>query len=260
MKKVDESLFVRDMMFNADVPKWKRYAGFVLHEPSIPALIGYELRNAMFGGLGGALGYALRRRFFRPLLRKVGTNVLFGRGVVIRHGGNIELGDNVVIDDDCVLDGRGAADDPVIIGDNVIIGRGATIQSKLAGVRIAANCNIGAGSTIVSQGDPVVIDEWCQVAGGCKIIGGRFEVAADNAGGMPLTRSSAGPIRIGRGSFLGMGAIVVDGVSIGSSCAIGPGAVVMSSLKDHSVFMQRPGMLVGSTRPSAPAPHGTADA
>ncbi|MBK7904868.1 MAG: hypothetical protein IPJ97_19800 [Proteobacteria bacterium] len=173
MDEFDESKFVRSMMYEQNVPKWRQYASIVIGNPTIGRLIAYELRVALLGSVQGAVGLFLRQKFYRKMFRKVGRNVVIGRDVVIRHGDNISLGDNVVLDDGCLLDGRGAGEEGVVVGNNSIIGRRATVQSKVGFLRIGANVNIGTDTSVTSQGG-LEIGDWAQIAGGCKISGGRL--------------------------------------------------------------------------------------
>jgi acetyltransferase-like isoleucine patch superfamily enzyme len=246
MRTLDEGEFVRRRLLAQGQARWRKYASFVTGRPSFGALLAYELRTTLFGFVPGALGLYLRGKFFRPLFRRVGRNVVFGRNVTIRHGDKIELGDNVVIDDGVVLDARGAGDAGVIIGPDTIVGRNAIIQSKVGEIRIGASCNIGTYTVITSQGG-VEIEDWVQIAGGCKLSGGRFKFDPDLKEGVPFKRLSAGPIRVGRCSLLGGSVQVTDGVTIGSCCMIGTGAIVMADIPEYSVYMPRPGMIMGKT-------------
>jgi len=246
MEDLDESKFIRHLMFEEQQPRWRRYAALVIGAPSRRALAGYELRTGLFGSFPGALGLFMRQKTFRKLFRRVGRNPVFGRDLTIRHGDNITLGDDVVLDDRCVLDGRGAGPEGITIGNNTLVGRNAIVQSKIGPIRIGANVNIGADSSIVSQGG-MDIGEWVQIAGGCKISGGRFKLDPDKADGTPFKRMTTGPVHIGEACFLGPGVIVNDGASIGRFSVIGPGAIVVADIPEYSVFMARPGMLMGST-------------
>ena len=251
MKQLDEEEFVRYKMYGKKQAAWKRYAEFVIGKVSLWELFKYEFRTGLFMAIPGALGIVLRKRFFPKLFRRVGENVVIGRNVTVRHGDKIVLGDNVVLDEGCLIDGRGAGDAEVIIGDNTIIGRYAVIQSKVGSIHIGANCNIGSYSVITSQGG-IEIGDWVAIAGNCKISGGRFKLDPDKKNGVPFIRNSSGPIRIGENCLFGGSVQVTDGINIGRFCVIGAGAVVMNNIPDYSVFMPRPGMIMGTTQKVAP--------
>jgi serine acetyltransferase len=260
MKQLDETAFVRHKLYRSKERAWKRYASFVIGRPSLRALLSYELRVALFGSMPGALGLALRGRFYRTLFGRIGKGVVIGRNVVIRHGANIEIGDNVVLDDGCLLDGRGAGEDGLRIGDNTIVGRSVIVQSKVGPIQIGPNCNIGTGTVITAQGGGVQIGAWAQLAGGCKISGGLFKLDLSMKSGVPFSRYSNGPIRIGDCCILGGNVQVTDAVSIGKYSVIGAGAIVMNDVPEQSVFMPRPGMIIGRSldEPKASAESGGA--
>ena len=149
---LEESRFIRHLMFSDNQPQWRRYASLVTGHATLRALASYELRVGLFGSLPGALGLVLRRRAYRKLFRRAGSNLVIGRNVTIRHADKICLGDNVVLDDYCVLDARGSGEEGITIGSNTIVGRSAVVQSKVGPLHIGKNVNIGGESSIVSQG------------------------------------------------------------------------------------------------------------
>ncbi len=54
-----------------------------------------------------ALGYLLRKVFYKFLFAEIGRGVAFGQNVIIRHPHKMKIGSNVMIDDNCVLDAKG---------------------------------------------------------------------------------------------------------------------------------------------------------
>lgn len=51
-------------------------------------------------------------------------------------------------------------------------------------------------------------------------------------------------VSIGKGSWIGMGAVVLPGVSIGKGCVIGGGAVVVSDCEENSLYVGTPAKMV----------------
>ena len=243
---LDESDFIRDRLSDEGKSAWRRYSMLVLGRESLAALLLFELKMLLLAGIPGALGLVLRKKFFPSLFGSCGRNVVFGRDLRIRNAHRIHIGDDVTIDDNTLLDGRGANDRGVCIGDSVIIGAGVTINSKVGDIVIGSNCNIGSLSTITSQGG-IEIGDWCQIAGGCKISGGRFQLEPQLYNGRPFSRFTMGPIVIGHTTFLGGNVSVTDACVIGCCCVVGTGSVVMSDIKPFSVYMPRPGMIMGKT-------------
>jgi acetyltransferase-like isoleucine patch superfamily enzyme len=56
------------------------------------------------------------------------------------------------------------------------------------------------------------------------------------------------PVRIGRDAWLGMGSLVLPGVSIGEGCVVGAGAVVVSDLEPYTVSVGNPARPIKSRR------------
>ena len=96
----------------------------------------YELILTLFTSFPGALGFVLRKIFFKKLFNKTGKGVIFGRNMTIRHPKKISIGDNVVFDDNSVIDAKGKGNKGIIIGDNVLIGRNSVISCKGGDIRI----------------------------------------------------------------------------------------------------------------------------
>ena len=61
------------------------------------------------------------------------------------------------------------------------------------------------------------------------------------------------PVRIGDCTFIGAGAIVLMGVTIGSRCVVGAGAVVTADLPDRAVAVGVPAVVVGYVDPATGA-------
>jgi lipopolysaccharide O-acetyltransferase len=57
-----------------------------------------------------------------------------------------------------------------------------------------------------------------------------------------------GPVRIGRGSWLGERVAVLRGADIGRHCIVGANSVVKGEIPDFSVAVGAPARVVGSTR------------
>ena len=245
MQSLDEKDFIRQKIFSGKSSQFKKYSELMIGSRSLSALIFFEIITGILGFLPGAVGLILRKVLYPFLFKRVGKGVIFGKNLTIRHPDKITLGDNVVIDDFALLDGRGSGNDGVFIGENTIIGRNSIIQSKIGPIKVGNNCNIGTNTVLVAQGG-ITIGDWAQIAGGCKISGGLFKskkniVTAE----FPFIRFSKGPISIGEKSFLGGSVQVIDGVTIGKNCMIGTGSVIMNNIPDFSIYMPKPGMIIG---------------
>jgi len=94
------------------------------------------------------------------------------------------------------------------------------------GIRIGARCFVNSGCTMY-DGAPITIGDECLLAAGVQVITATHPVD-------PVVRRAAWerafPVTIGNGVWLGAGALVCPGVSIGENTVVGAGSVVTSSL------------------------------
>jgi acetyltransferase-like isoleucine patch superfamily enzyme len=139
----------------------------------------------------------------------------------------IELGDGCLIGPHCslsagVVPGHALDDAPVVtIGDRVLVGRGSGI----------------VGHRRVQIGDDV-------------FTGHHVYITDANHGyedrSVPIGRQFAPtrPVRIGSGSWLGHGTIVLPGADIGVNVVVGAGSVVSGALPDFSVAAGNPARVV----------------
>ena len=252
VKTLGEEKYIRAKLFGGDRSNLRRYADLVVGEDAgYFRLLKYELITCFLGGIRGALGLWLRRRFYPGLFKRCGRGVIFGRNLTVRNAGNIELGENVVIDDDCVLDARGAGDEGVVIDDRVILNRGVSIQAKIGPIHIGADSDIGMLSDIHAQGG-VFIGKEVVLGGSGKISGGIFQIDRSPASGdssgeqvaREQTRATRNPIRLGDRCLIGMGSMFLDGVNVGEGAVIGAGTVVTRDIPSYAVAAGVPARVV----------------
>jgi acetyltransferase-like isoleucine patch superfamily enzyme len=138
----------------------------------------------------------------------------------------------------------------IFIGDGCIIGPYATLSAGVspehvhdgAIVTIGDRCVIGKGSGIVGHERVEIGDDvWT----------GHYVYVTDANHGyvdpdQPVGRQFAAPrpVRIGSGSWLGHGALVLGGATIGEHVVVGAGAVVTGDLPDYSVAVGNPARVI----------------
>ncbi len=242
-KRALEKQSLTEQLHNDEVSLLRRYCLKATGRDSLLSLVVYELVTTLFGGLGGGLGYVLRRIFYHRLFKKAGRSIVFGKNLIVRHSWNIAVGDRVAMDDSVMLDASGAGDRGIVIGDDVIISRNSTILGKTGSVIIGDRVDFGNNVVLSSVGD-VVIEHSVLIAANCYIGGGRYNTERTDLPIMDQGIFSKGPLRIGSGSWLGAGAVVLDGVNVGQGCVIAAGAVVTKDLPDFSVAMGCPAKVV----------------
>ncbi len=243
MKEINKNEIIREKLATARTSPLQAYRDLTTGNASAGFFFRYELLTFLFGSLSGGLGFLLRKKFYRGLFRAAGRGMIIGRNVVIRHPKNIELGDNVTIDDLCLIDGRGAGTDGVVIEDQVIINRNCMIQAKTGPIRLGARTTIGSNSVIVSMAG-VEFGEAVLVAGNCYFSAGAYHVDDISSAVMDQGAYSKGPIILGDNTWVGTGAIILDGVKVGEGAIIGAGAVVTKDVPDYAIVAGVPAKVI----------------
>jgi acetyltransferase-like isoleucine patch superfamily enzyme len=137
------------------------------------------------------------------------------------------------------------------IGDGSVVGPYSTLSAGVGPgqvleqdtvVRIGNRCVIGKGSTIVGHASVEIGDDvWT---------GPHVYVTDANHGYEDITVpiglqfAAPRPVRIGAGSWLGTGVVVLPGTTIGRHVVVGAGAVVADDLPDNSVAVGSPARVV----------------
>ena len=148
-------------------------------------------------------------------LARVGENVIFENGVLAFHPETIELGDNVYIGHYTIL--KGYYRNRMVIGDGTWIGQQCFFHSA-GGLTIGAEVGIGPGVKIVTSAHNLEeLDK-------------------------PILHSAIdfAPVQIGDGSDIGIGAVILPGVSIGRGVQIAAGAVVATDIEDYAIAVGVP--------------------
>jgi acetyltransferase-like isoleucine patch superfamily enzyme len=198
----------------------------------------FELVTLLLANLQGALGLYLRSRLYRPFFRRIGRGVVFGVGVSIRNPGRICLGDRVVIDDYAVLDAKGNdPDGGIVLGERVFVSRNVILGCKNGAIRLGNDISIGPHSTIHSvERSTVDVGDYTVMAAYCYVIGAPDYKTART--GVPMAEQGfeqGRGIAIGRDTWLGAYAAVLDGARIGDGAVIGAKALVRNDIEPYAV-------------------------
>jgi acetyltransferase-like isoleucine patch superfamily enzyme len=149
-------------------------------------------------------------RFDPAELAAIGENAVFEEGVRIFRPDTIRLGDNVYVGHGTLL--KGYPDGGIEIGDDCWIGP----YCQLSGAaRITIGSGVGIGPAV-----QILTSTHRDPGHGRPILDGELQRA---------------PVRVGDGTDLGAGAIVLPGVRIGVGVQVGAGAVVSEDLPDYAV-------------------------
>jgi acetyltransferase-like isoleucine patch superfamily enzyme len=221
-----------------------KYKEMFLGNVSFLFFIKYELIMLMFSWVPGALGFALRKVFFKGLFKKIGRGVVFGRNMTIRHPKKIEIGDNVIFDDNSVIDAKGENNKGLLIGNNVLIGRNTTLSCKGGDIEIGNFSNIGPNNTIISE-SIVKIGEYVFTAGHVYMIaGGNHSFDRLDIPIWQQPSISKGGILMEDDIWIGASSTILDGVKVGTGAIIGAATLVHKRIKKYTVNLGVPAQMI----------------
>lgn len=110
-----------------------------------------------------------------------------------------------------------------VVGSRVNIGAGTVV---MAGAVINTGAAIGKGSiinTCSSVDHDCLVEDFCHISVGAHL---------------------AGTVRVGKATFVGAGATVINNITICSDCVIGAGAVVVKDIEQTGTYIGVPATLL----------------
>jgi acetyltransferase-like isoleucine patch superfamily enzyme len=157
---------------------------------------------------------------FRPEdLASCGEGCVFEEGCLIFHPENVHLGREVYVGHYAIL--KGYHRNELRIGDGTWIGQNAFLHAA-GGLRIGANVGIGPGVQVITSSH------------------------AEAGRAIPILRApiAFAAVSIEDDADLGVGAIVLPGVTIGRGAQVGAGAVVTRDVPPYAVVAGNPARLL----------------
>ncbi|MGC1951442.1 MAG: acyltransferase [Gammaproteobacteria bacterium] len=194
----------------------------------------YESLTCTIGLIPGALGLLLRKKLYPRLLGGCGSRLIVGRSVTLRHPRHIRIGDNVTIDDFALLDARGDATEGIELGNQVIINRNCELKCKAGPIKIGARSIIGSNSSITSLSG-VELGRGVLVGRNCTFSAGAYPIDDMATMMVDLGPYSKGRIHIEDDVWIGTGAMILGGITVGSHAVIGAGALVTKPVPSGAV-------------------------
>lgn len=150
------------------------------------------------------------------------------------HHADLDLGPNLFIDDNVIIF-QYKQSGSVKLDARVSLHRGCILQTGSEGsVSIGSNTSIQPGCIFSGFMSPIVIGSQVQVAPNCAF----YPYDHGTALGKPMTvqpLETKGGIFVGDDVWLGVGVIVLDGVSIGNGAVIGAGSVVNEDIPENAI-------------------------
>jgi acetyltransferase-like isoleucine patch superfamily enzyme len=171
----------------------------------------FRIKDSKFDGL-------MRKILLRSLFGGFGENVTVSQFVSFTHPETLEVGNGVFIGQHVLVQGR--HDGYCKIGDKVWIGPYSFFDARA--LTIEDHVGIGTGTRILGS-----------------------EHTADPKD-VPVIQTDLviKPVRICRGSDIGINAVIMPGVTIGQGAIIGAGAVVTKDVEPHTVVAGVPARLL----------------
>ena len=237
----------QEQLFAAGKSSRAKYAEFVVGRPGLGALLKHELIVLAAQSVPGALGLALRKLLYPWLLGSCGRGVVFGQNVVLRHPHKIHIGSNVVVDDNCLLDAKGESNGGIRIGSGVFIGRNTILSCKNGDIELADGANIGFNCELFSA-SRVVVGPGVLMAAYGYVIGGDHDFSDPAKSVLDQARKSKG-VALGEGVWMGAGAKILDGVTVGPHAVVGAGAVVREDVPAYAIAVGIPARVVSTRTP-----------
>ena len=230
-----------------NITNFSKYRSLYLGDISFWKILKFEIVTTLFCNTPGALGLMLRKVFYKGMFKRVGKNVIFGRGITIRHPAKIIIGDNVIIEDNCVLDAKGINNTGIQIGDNVIVSRNVVLSCKNGSIRIGNNTVIGinaiihaVGKSKVEIGNDVLISAYVYLIGG-----GTYHFDDPDKAIRKQGLDLKGGIILEDNVWLGASVNVVDGVKIRRGSIVGACSLVAKNIEsENSVAIGVPARVI----------------
>lgn len=158
---------------------------------------------------------------------------------------NLSLGARVFIDDHVTLYAH-ADGGSLSIGDDSSLQRYTILELAQGGnIRIGRHTHIQAGCQLTAAKGSILIGDHVQIAPRCGLYPYQHGFAATD---IPIARqplTSKGDIVIEDDVWLGVGAIVLDGVTIGRGAVVAAGAVVTTSIPPFAIAAGVPARVIG---------------
>jgi acetyltransferase-like isoleucine patch superfamily enzyme len=169
----------------------------------------------------------MRRAAWRAMTRRFGQGVRIGRGALATHPETFEIGDGVFIGEQAFIQGR--FDGRCVVGDHAWLGPQSYFDAR-----------------------DLVIEEYVGWGPGARVLGSvHTGLPADRP--VIQTDLTIKPVRIRAWSDIGMGAVVLPGVTVGKGAIVGAGAVVTADVEPYAIVAGVPARFM-RRREGAPDP------
>ena len=158
-------------------------------------------------------------QFSRDQLKRCPASVILEAGALVFHPENVSLDEDVYVGHYAIL--KGYYKNELVVGRGTWIGQASFLHAA-GGIRIGADVGIGPHVCILTSthADP---------GRALPIMAGAIETA---------------PVVLDDGCDVGIGAIILPGVTVGKGAQIGAGAVVTRDVPDYAVVAGNPAKIL----------------
>ena len=99
--------------------------------------------------------------------------------------------------------------------------------------------------TVVSYNATITIEDYCTIGAGVKFINTDFHPLDSELRKFGnYDKATCKPIHVEQNAFIGMGAIILKGVTIGKNSIIGAGSVVTRNVPDGEIWAGNPAVYI----------------
>ena len=220
----------------------RKYQDIYVGGSSLIDLLRYEVTISLLSPIPGALGFFLRKVFSKRRFAKAGKGTMIGPYVTLRCPNRIRLGDNIAIDSNAVLDAKGK-ESSIRIGNSVLMGKGTIFSCASARITVGNEVSIGPYCYLRASRGSIVMGSYITIGSHTVIISGKPDYERLDIPMMKQQGSTMGII-IEDDVWIGVGVQVIDGVRIGSGSVIGAGAVVIKDIPPYGIATGVPAEVV----------------
>jgi acetyltransferase-like isoleucine patch superfamily enzyme len=221
----------------------EKYQQLFVGESSLLELFKYELLTGLLSFIPGALGFLLRKTFYKSLFAEMDGGVVIGSYVTLRCPGRVSLGKNVFIDNNAVLDAKGV-ESQIRLGESVLVGKDAVLSCLSSKIILGEDVSIGPYCFIRAGLAPVKIGSFVTIGAHTAIVSGNPSYDRRD---IPIKKQigSTQGVTVGDDVWMGVGVRIVDGVKIGNGSVIGVGAVVIEDVPEFAIAAGVPARIIG---------------
>ncbi|MDB4966102.1 MAG: Chloramphenicol acetyltransferase [Myxococcales bacterium] len=160
----------------------------------------------------------------RAQLKRCADSVILEPGVLVFHPENVSLDEDVYVGHYAIL--KGYYKNELIVGRGSWIGQAAFLHAA-GGITIGADVGIGPHACILTS-------THAEPGRGRPIMAGALELL---------------PVRLEDGCDIGIGAVILPGVTVGRGAQVGAGAVVTHDVPAGAIFAGNPARVLRTRQP-----------